>query len=186
MLNVRQESEFDRGLPWCGETWNFRSVQSCMLESVACVYTNVHLCHLMMVRESGETGNDPRLHLIHSFSSALAQGRGVIWECDTQTRTRLHSHKMRAYDVCWTDLWCRIMNTLHLPLAVSPGASLGSGSIFSLNWVCDAKKPILTAFPPCSLQAAVAVHFSLKWLMYMQITKAWARIQMRETAIRRQ
>lgn len=59
--------------------------------------------------------------------------------------TRLCSNKMREYTVCWTDLWCRVTNSSHLPLAASPGASLGSGSTFSLNWASNARSLALTA-----------------------------------------
>lgn len=38
----------------------------------------------------------------------------------TEACTCSHSLKMRAYHACWTDLWCRIMNTLHLPWALLP------------------------------------------------------------------
>ena len=92
---------------------------------------------------------------------------------------------MRAYDACWTDLWCRIMSTLHLPLASAAGARLGSGSIFRLSWVSDAKKPVLTAFPPAAFRQPWHFISHWKWLMDMQITEAWAHIQIWETAIRR-
>lgn len=136
--------------------------------------------------ESGKTGNYPRIQLIHILSSVLAQRSRVIWECDRHSGTHTHTHKMRAYDACWTDLWCRIMNTLHLPVPPSPRARLHSGSIFSLNLVSDAKKPILTAFSPAAFRQPWQFISQWKWLMYMQITKAWARIQIWETAIRRQ
>lgn len=155
-------------------------------------HRNACLCYLMIVGESGETGNYPRLQLIHILSFVLAQGSRVIWECDThihthmRVRVRLHTYKMRAYDACWTDLWCRIMSTLHLPLPPAEGARLGSGSIFRSNRVPDAKKRVLTAFPLAAFRQPWQFISHWKWLMYMQITKAWACIQIWETAIRRQ
>lgn len=186
MSNVQKRNVVDRSLTRHGETWNF---QQCVErhDSVCCISECEYSCHLMMVGESWEIGNYPRLQLIHILSSVLAQGRRVIWERDRHTHTcaRLHTHETRAYDACWTDLWCRIMNTLHLPLAPFPRARLSSGSIFSLNRVSDAKKPFLTAFPSAAFRQPWQFISHWKWLMYMQITRAWARIQIRETAIRR-
>lgn len=48
------------------------------LSVCVCVCTNARSYRLMMVGESGETGNYPRLQLIHILSCVLAQGNRLI------------------------------------------------------------------------------------------------------------
>lgn len=116
-MNVKcaAESVFDRSLGWSGETSNFSEcveLHVCLLRM--CAYRNACLCRLMMVGESEETGNYPRLQLIHILSSVLAQGSRVIWECDRHTRTHTHiyvhtltkwEHMMHAGQIYGAGLW---------------------------------------------------------------------------------
>lgn len=102
-MNVKcaAESVFDRSLGWSGETSNFQSVWGCMRVCwyvCVCVHRNACLCCLMMVGESEETGNYPRLQLIHILSSVLAQGSRVIWECDRNTHTHSHAHTLTKWE----------------------------------------------------------------------------------------
>lgn len=52
--------------------------------------------------EAGETGNYPRLQLIHILSSVLAQGSRVIWECDRHTCAHTLAHSENE------SIWCML------------------------------------------------------------------------------
>lgn len=140
MLNKWQQSEFDQGLLWCRKTW---SIQCTELDAWAARYacTHVSLCHLMLLEKPGRTRKYPRLLLIHILFCLGSWEQSNLNLRQKHSHAYTHSeweHMMHAGQIYGAGLWTPSL----------PGACLGSSSIFSFNRVPDAKKPILSAFPP--------------------------------------
>ncbi len=127
------------------------------------VCRNACACRSMMVGESAETGNYPRLQLIHILSSVLAQGSRVICECDRHTCTHTHTEN--------ESIWCMLDRFMvqdyeHLtsPLGSRSRSQVGFRQYIQVEsgiWCQEACSRCLSSL---SLQADVAVHFSLKMI----------------------
>lgn len=132
--------------------------------SASCVCMYACSCRLMMVGETVGTENCPRLQLIHILSSVLAQGSRVIWECVRHTWTHTHplrkwERMMHAGQIYGLGLWSPYIS----PWLLQPEPGWVQ-AVYS-GWVCvwcqEARSHCLS---PCSLQAAAALHFSLKMI----------------------
>lgn len=63
---------------------------------------HAHVARTMVGGVWRETGNYPRLQLIHILSSVLAQGSRVIWECDRHTCAHTLAHSENE------SIWCML------------------------------------------------------------------------------